>query len=298
MAKPSIRDHWIEVISIIEGGLKPDPERVSAFATHLAARLEDEGEGKLAQRIKRLTDRASLPAGSTYRVGSLFSDVEAQLSLVEERDASQPASYPILPDDIAVELGRFVELRERAADLERLEIAPPSTLLLYGAPGCGKTMAAEAVAHELRLPLLTVRLESVMASYLGSSAKNLRRLFDGAQARPSVLFLDEFDAIGKMRDDPQEIGEMKRLVSSLLQNLDRVRGRLVVIAATNHSHLLDEALWRRFDVILHFPMPDAEQAGRILHRSDLIKTWLSGHMNTRFFKFFNVFYYKNLFIIK
>ena len=230
----------------------------------MAQRLEGEGEVKLAQRIRKLTERASLPAGSTYKVGTMLADVEAQLNLVEARDPVVPANYPVLPAAIDIELHRFVELQRRASDLVRNNVEPPSTLLLYGAPGCGKTMAAEAIAFDLRLPLLTVRLESVMASYLGSSAKYLRRLFDGAEMRPSVLFLDEFDAVGKMRDDPQEIGEIKRLVSSLLQNLDRTKGRLLIIAATNHPQLLDKALWRRFDVILQFPFPDSQLAEKII----------------------------------
>jgi Holliday junction resolvasome RuvABC ATP-dependent DNA helicase subunit len=267
LARPVLDAYWTEVVSIIEGGLKPDPQRVSAFATHLAERLEQGGEDRLAQRIRRLTERASLPAGATYKAGSLFADVEAQLNLVEIREPTDLAPYPVLPDDTDTELHRFVELQRRVADLERRGILPPSTLLLHGAPGCGKTMAAEAVAYDLQLPLLTIRLEAVMASYLGSSAKNLRRLFDGAQTQPSVLFLDEFDAVGKMRDDPQEIGEIKRLVSSLLQNLDRTKGRLLVIAATNHAHLLDKALWRRFDVVLHFPMPNAQLAEIIISRN-------------------------------
>ena len=267
LGKPVLDAYWTEVVSIIEGGLKPDPQRVSAFATHLAERLEQEGEDRLARRIRRLTERATLPAGSIYKVGSLFADIEAQLNLVEIREPTDLVPYPVLPNDVDTELHRFVELQRRVTDLERQGILPPSTLLLHGAPGSGKTMAAEAVAYDLQLPLLTIRLEAVMASYLGSSAKNLRRLFDGAQTQPSVLFLDEFDAVGKMRDDPQEIGEIKRLVSSLLQNLDRTKGHLLVIAATNHPHLLDKALWRRFDVILHFPMPNAQLAEIIISKN-------------------------------
>lgn len=264
MAKISLIDYWVEVISIIEGGLKLDPQRVSAFAIHLAQRLEENGEAKLAQRIRSLTSRAALPAGSVFKTASMLADVEAQLNLVEENKLDEFPQYPILPDNIDTELRRFVTLRKRLADLERKGISPPTSLLLFGPPGCGKTMAAQAISSELKLTLLTVRLEAVIASYLGSSAKNIRRLFDGALTRPSILFLDEFDAIGKMRDDPQEIGEIKRLVSSLLQNLDRVRGRLLVIAATNHSHLLDDALWRRFDVILEFPLPEITQTELII----------------------------------
>ena len=103
-------------------------------------------------------------------------------------------------------------------------------------------MAAVAIASDLELPLMVVRLDSLLGSYLGNSAKNLRRVFDNALSNPCVLLIDEFDVVGKMRDDPQEVGEVKRLVGSLLQNLDRVHGRQVIIAATNHHHMLDLAI--------------------------------------------------------
>ena len=136
--------------------------------------------------------------------------------------------------------------------------------LLFGPPGCGKTMAAVAVARDLKLPLLVVRLDSILGSYLGNSSRNLRRIFDNALSQPCILLLDEFDAIGKMRDDVQEVGEIKRLVSSLLQNLDRVRDGQILIAATNHHHILDPAIWRRFDVALQLEKPGKEELVRII----------------------------------
>ena len=143
-------------------------------------------------------------------------------------------------------------------------INPPSTLLLFGPPGCGKTMAAIAIACDLNLPLFVVRLDSLLGSFLGNSAKNLRRLFDNALAMPCVLLMDEFDVMGKMRDDAQEVGEVKRLVGSLLQNLDRVHGEQIIIGATNHHHILDVAIWRRFDVTLHLQRPGKAEMIRII----------------------------------
>ena len=126
-------------------------------------------------------------------------------------------------------------------------------------------MAAVAIACDLGLTLSVVRLDSLLGSFLGNSAKNLGRVFDSALTRPCVLLLDEFDALGKMRDDAQEVGEIKRLVGSLLQNLDRVQGQQIVIAATNHHHLLDPAIWRRFDVTLHLGKPDIPEITSIMH---------------------------------
>ena len=264
MSGKTLNSYWREITAIIEGGLKPDPHRVSAFAEHLAQRLEDDGETRLASRIRSLRERASKPAGSTFVSQVLPADVEAQQSLVERILPVGDPDYPVLPDHTKLELRRFVELNRRSGELASAGIEPPSSLLLVGPPGCGKTMAAIAIACDLRLPLFVVRLDSLLGSFLGNSAKNLRRVFDNAVASPSVLLLDEFDSIGKMRDDSQEVGEIKRLVGSLLQNLDNVQGRQIIIAATNHHHLLDPAVWRRFEVALHLDKPGLAELKTIL----------------------------------
>ena len=192
----------------------------------------------------------------------MSADVESQQSLVEEVRPGPFPKYPVLPPSIETELKRFVELNRLWGDLASAGIEPPCTLLLFGPPGCGKTMSAAAVACDLGLPLWVVRLDSLLGSFLGNSAKNLRRVFDDALTKPCVLLLDEFDAVAKMRDDAQEVGEVKRLVGSLLQNFDRVQGQQIVIAATNHHHLLDPAIWRRFDVTLRLDNPaEAQIAG-------------------------------------
>ena len=259
MSGNTLNSYWREITAIIEGGLKPDPHRVSAFAKHLAQRLEQDGETRLSRRIHDLTERAATPAGSTFVSQFLPADVEAQQSLIERVMPVGNPAYPVLPGNTKLELKRFVELNRRSGELASAGIEPPSSLLLVGPPGCGKTMSAYAIACDLGLPLFVVRLDSLLGSFLGNSAKNLRRVFDNAVASPSVLLLDEFDSIGKMRDDSQEVGEIKRLVGSLLQNLDNVQGRQLIIAATNHHHLLDPAVWRRFDVSLHLDKPELSE---------------------------------------
>jgi SpoVK/Ycf46/Vps4 family AAA+-type ATPase len=135
----------------------------------------------------------------------------------------------------------------------------PSNLILFcGPPGCGKSVSAEAIAAELYLPLVTVRFDAVVSSYLGETAANLRRVFEFAANRPMVVLFDEFDAIGKDRASVEEHGEIKRAVNSFLQILDGFRSETLTIAATNHEGLLDTALWRRFDEIVYFDRPDQE----------------------------------------
>lgn len=266
MARSQFGPYWSEIVAIIEGGLAPDPGRVAAYASHLADRLEQDGENRLAKRIRGIHDKAAMPAGSLFLARSAPTDIEAQMSLVEERSPEPVPLFPALPTHIEHEIHRFIELVLNSDKLAARGVDPPSSLLLYGPAGTGKTMAAHAIASSLGLPLLTVRLDSLLGSFLGNSGKNLRRVFESAQSQPSILFLDEFDAIAKMRDDHQEVGEIKRLVSSLLQHMDSAQGRLIVIAATNHETLLDTAVWRRFDVALQFPFPGLAERAVILNR--------------------------------
>ena len=137
-------------------------------------------------------------------------------------------------------------------------------VLLYGPPGCGKTLTAEVIAHELGRPLAIVRTDSVVSSFLGETAANLRKVFDFAAASPMVVLLDEFDALGKEREDATEHGELRRVVNAVLQMLDAYQGRSLIIAATNHEGLLDSAIWRRFEEILHLKPPTPAQVCQLL----------------------------------
>lgn len=137
-------------------------------------------------------------------------------------------------------------------------------MLLIGPPGNGKTSLAEAIAYELNVPLLIVRYESVIGSYLGETASRLEKVFAYARERHCVLFFDEFDTVGKERGDIHDNGEMKRVVSSLLLQIDRLPAHVLTIAATNHAELLDRAAWRRFQVRLALPAPTAIERERWL----------------------------------
>ena len=133
------------------------------------------------------------------------------------------------------------------------------SLLLCGPPGVGKTMSASWLAQELSLPLMTLDLATVVSSYLGKTGTNVRAALDFAQQAPCVLLLDEFDAIAKRRDDDRDVGELKRLVTVLLQTVDEWSPTSLLVAATNHGELLDPAIWRRFDLTVEIPLPTREQ---------------------------------------
>lgn len=166
------------------------------------------------------------------------------------------AKVPVLPPSIADPLGRIIAERRQADRLERLGIPPTSSVLLAGPPGVGKSMIGHWLARAVELPLVRLEPAAVMSSLFGQSARNLKQVLEYAIESPSVVFLDEFDAYARRRDDHNDIGEPKRFVSALLLELDRWPAENLLVAATNHLDLVDPAMGRRFDVVLEIPRPD------------------------------------------
>jgi AAA+ superfamily predicted ATPase len=164
-------------------------------------------------------------------------------------------------------------------------VYPMRRVLFYGPPGCGKTLTAQAVASEIGLPLLYVRFDAVISSYLGETAGNIRKVFDFASGDNYVMLFDEFDAIARSRNDQYEHGEIKRVVNTFLQQIDNFKGRSLVIAATNFEQSLDYAIWRRFDNTLKFDMPDNRERMQLFNLklkqfkgSDSIISEFIGHL--------------------
>lgn len=165
---------------------------------------------------------------------------------------------PLFNATVAEAVATIVEEWAHFDALAEIDIRPSKTCLIYGAPGTGKTRLALWIAQQLDLPVVVVKLDGLVSSFLGTTARNIGNLFAFANRHRCVLLLDEFDAIAKVRDDPQEVGEIKRVVNALLQNLDVRRDIGFTIGITNHPKLLDPAVWRRFEVQLEIPKPDFE----------------------------------------
>lgn len=165
----------------------------------------------------------------------------------------------VLSDEVKKQLDSVIIEYEKKEILKAYGLTPKKKLLFCGAPGCGKTICAEAVANALDLPILYTCFDGLISSYLGETSSNIRKVFDFASKNNWVLFFDEFDAIGKSRDTVEEHSELKRVVNSFLQILDGFICDSLVIAATNHEKAIDKALWRRFDEIVMFNKPDCEQ---------------------------------------
>ncbi|MBV6619344.1 AAA family ATPase [Acinetobacter baumannii] len=200
-------------------------------------------------------------------------DTDSRLQLVRVENPVIMSSIPILSESIESKLFQVVKERSLIEKLLELGLAPTKTILFEGPPGVGKTMSARWLANKLELPLIVLDLATVISSYLGKTGSNIRAVLDYASSFPCVMLLDEFDAIAKRRDDERELGELKRLVTVLLQTLDDWPESSILIAATNHSELLDPAIWRRFDLQLKFsnPTPQMIEAYIEQQHSDLKK---------------------------
>lgn len=255
--------HLSEVLKILDGALKANSSMATSYAGLLADKLESDGEKQQARLIRERLARAPMAvasaqvAGHSHLLGQMPTDNDSRLNTV---DYSQPTLYNsevLLPDAIQARLLEFIQCVEHHDVLQSAGAAVASRMLIYGPPGTGKTQTARWIAARLKLPLLTVRCDTLVSSLLGQTSRNLRRVFDYAQQLPCVLFLDEFDAMASARGNERDIGELQRVVIALLQNMDALPSSTVLVASTNHDQLLDPAIDRRFPFHMPMPMPDA-----------------------------------------
>lgn len=258
--------YLFSVLKIVEGAAKADYDKVRSYAEQLCQQLESDGEKEGAKRLRQILGRSKVAKmGLARAAGSPMTqnfplpvDGDSRLTTADE-ERFQPGEVELfLAHEVDQRVRQFIAYFRAADRLIANGVGISPSLLMFGPPGCGKTQLAKFLASELDLPLITARMDGLISSYLGSTAKNLRLLFEHAMSRPCILFLDEFDALAKMRDDSKELGELKRVVISLLQNIDAMGRDHVLIAATNHDHLLDAAIWRRFAYKLQLGEPAAE----------------------------------------
>lgn len=207
----------------------------------------------VARRLEEVLRASAERQNGARSVAPLFSTSSSDqvLEVMPERDLESL----VLPRLVHGVVRELVEEQQRIELLRDYGLEPRHRILLVGPPGNGKTSLAESIATELMLPLFLVRYEAVVASYLGETSMRLQKLFDFVRTRRCVLFFDEFDTLGKERGDLHETGEIKRVVSTLLLQIDRLPSHVVVVTATNHPELLDRAVWRRFQIRLHLPSP-------------------------------------------
>lgn len=223
--------------------------------------VSDAGAFRIA--VHEALSAANPSGGLRFDSGAIPADAEGLYSLVNV-DAVPVADELVTDDRLAAQLHEIVAERERADELARAGVSVSRTVLFSGAPGVGKTLASRWIAQQLELPLVTLDLASVVSSYLGSSGRNIKSVLEFAKSGPCVLLLDEFDAVAKRRDDDTDIGELKRIVNVILVELDRWPETSLLVAATNHPQLLDEAIDRRFDRLINFPLPGYHERRTLL----------------------------------
>lgn len=268
----------VEVARIVESSLASDRRRLIAYVEQLVKKLKKDSDIEASKILDQLLKTSILNYQGSSVVGSFVPSVvdgmprdkETKFDLADIENVSSDSVHVFLSKQVQDSLEEFVAVAKNSKRLEAYGVKSTPSLLLYGLPGLGKTETARYLASKLGQPLVTVRMDSLISSFLGNTAKNIRAIFDYAKTHPCVLFLDEFDAIAKRRDDGNELGELKRVVIGLLQNVDNLNGELVLVAATNHEHLLDRAVWRRFSykIALSLPVYDV--------RKKMFQTFLAG----------------------
>lgn len=249
--RPSSVGSW--AADLIEAALGGDQELIRRASSTFAQSYRGPDRREIHGRINSALRTVTRSIDQVRSVEKLPIDGKSRAPLVEEQD------WPTLPLALEAEheavLTRFVTEARNAERLAAAGLGSRFNLLLSGPPGTGKSFVASHMAARLGLPFHVVRLDTVVSSLLGDTAKNIRALFEFAAHGPGFLFLDEIDALAKRRDDSRELGEIKRVVNTLIQGLDLLDERTVIVAATNHAHLLDPAIFRRFPYHLEMGLP-------------------------------------------
>ncbi|ESW64227.1 ATPase [Mesorhizobium sp. LSJC285A00] len=242
-----------DVLELLDAALAADYTRVRRIGGKIAQSLSKE-DADAAKEIRALIRKKGVPLRASGYVETLPVDVKSRLPLVEEQvlpstpiflDGANRSTFQAFLDDV-----KNVDILINEGLSTRL------SMLISGPPGTGKTLLAGHIASHLDMPLYVVRLDSVISSLLGDTSKNIRNVFEFVPNQRGVLFLDEMDAVAKLRDDHHELGELKRVVNTVIQGLDSLDDHAVVIGATNHAQLLDAAIWRRFPYKIELSAPN------------------------------------------
>lgn len=247
------------LISLIKTALGGDMVSFRKVVEAVIAEERQKSHRVLAERLNNLLNDAPAVQNRQTPIAQ-----NGSKDLIFEVTPRKKLSELVLDENLVTSIKEFVEEHQRADILKSYGLTPRNKILFAGPPGNGKTSLAEAVAYELMYPMLVVRYDSLIGSYLGETASRLKKVFELARTQRCVLFFDEFETLGKERGDTRETGEIKRVVSSLLLQVDRLPSHTIIITASNHPELLDRAVWRRFQIKCELKNPNKQQIIKFL----------------------------------
>lgn len=252
-----------DLVQLARLALAGRPQDVQTYVTRMSRKYQKLAP-ELGEQLKELLKLAPTRQSPLRKEGvaTIPVDRDSRLQLLRHEPHAQLDHEPIWTSVLSEQLNQIVSEHQRADSLLKSGLAPTRTAIFTGPPGVGKTFAARWLARQLDRPLLTLDLSAVMSSFLGRTGANVRHVLDYAKDVACVLLIDEFDAIAKRRDDDQEVGELKRLVTVLLQEIDDWPEGGLLVAASNHQELLDPAVWRRFESQIEFPLPELDAIER------------------------------------
>ena len=251
-----------QIKSLIKSFGQGDEDRFFASAMQIAASEARSGHSNMAQELKSLIEDAKKNRSLTQLDRGKIVNISPQKRELNELiDVFQPRinlSDLVLVEDVRIRLEKLIREQRQLDLLLHHNLTPRRKLLLTGPPGTGKTMTAQAIAGELGIPIFIIRLDGILSKFMGESIVKLRMIFDVMPQQRGVYLFDEFDSIGSQRHHGQDVGEIKRILNSFLINIEKDSSNSIIIAATNLPELLDKALFRRFDDIISYPLPNKE----------------------------------------
>lgn len=254
--------------ALLKSHAEGDDERFYSIAMQLAAREAKIGHGKVAEELRDLIDQAKarrgLPPKGPEKAVPIARPRGELAGLLNASFPKNRLGEMVLDDHLDYQLKRIIREQRQASRLLEHGLSPRRKLLLVGLPGTGKTMTASVLAGELGLPLFEVRLDGLITKYMGETSAKLRQVFDATDRTRGVYFFDEFDAIGSQRGLENDVGEIRRILNSFLQMIEQDESHSLIVAATNHPEILDHALFRRFDDILRYDLPDETRIAELL----------------------------------
>lgn len=253
--------------ALVKSFIDRDDRQFYSVAMQVAAHEAKLGHGRLAEDLRDMIDAAKSRVVPGEQSGKLVPLARPRGELANLLTVAYPKSRladMVLDSDVSVQIERLLKEQKLLSRIREHGMSPRRKLLLVGPPGTGKTMTASVLAAELGIPLFTVRLDALITKFMGETAAKLRQIFDAVTEIRGVYFFDEFDAIGSQRGLANDVGEIRRVLNSFLQMIENDQSNSLIVAATNHAEILDYALFRRFDDVIEYHLPTADQAAKLI----------------------------------